>query len=102
MNGKKVIFHFNRIVVHPDYQGLGLGISFIDETCRLLLAENPDFRIMGKFSSVPVYKAMIKRKSWVFLGETRLMGKMQHGNIDRKTGFRDGGIKTFSFEWVGP
>jgi hypothetical protein len=56
---------------------------------------------MAKFSSVPVFKAMIKQKQWKFLGEKRLFGTMKHGNIDRKSGYRDGGIKTFSFEFKG-
>ena len=34
---------------------------------------------MAKFSSTPVYKAMIKQDCWRYLGFKRTMGKMQHG-----------------------
>ena len=56
---------------------------------------------MAKYSSIPVFKAMIKQTKWKFLGENRLMGKMKTGgNMDRQSGFREKGVKTFNFEYV--
>lgn len=102
VRGKKTIFHFNRTVVHPDYQGLGLGIKLINESARIFLNEHSEFRLMGKYSSIPVFKAMQKCKEWRYLGTKRLMGAMPHGeNMERTGGFREGGIKTFHFEWIG-
>lgn len=98
---QKRIYHFNRIVIHPDYQGLGLGIKFINETSKILKEKIP-CKIMGKFSSIPVYKSMKKQSQWKFLKTERLMGKMKTGgNMDRKSGFREQGIKTFHFEYIG-
>ena len=98
-SGTKIIFHSNRTVIHPDYNGLGLGIKLINETSKLLI-KKINCRIMAKFSSVPVFKAMIKQKNWVFLGEKRLMGKMKTGgNMMRSSGFREAGVKTFNFEF---
>lgn len=77
-----------------------MGIQLINLTSAYMHSAYR-YRIMAKFSSVPVFKAMIKQKQWKFLGEKRLMGTMKHGNIDRKSGYRDGGIKTFSFEFKG-
>ena len=55
---------------------------------------------MDKFSALPIYKAMIKQEQWIFLGQTRLMGKMKTGgNMIRRGGFRECGIKTFNFEF---
>lgn len=113
------IFHFNRTVIHPDYNGLGLGIKLINETSKLLYEKLPNeeltnikdgFKIMGKFSSIPVFKAMIKQKCWKFLGEKRTMGKLQGGvkferaQAEKKkggssSGFRQYGIKTYHFEY---
>jgi ABC-type Mn2+/Zn2+ transport system ATPase subunit len=99
--GMKPIFHFNRIVVHPDYAGMGLGIKVINITSQYL-KDKYDYKIMGKFSSVPVFKAMIKDRAWKFLGERRVFGKMKiGGTIDRRGGFRDQGIKTYHFEFNG-
>ena len=83
VKGRPYILHFNRTVVHPDYNGLGIGIELINKSTELLLKENPGFRIMGKFSSVPVYRAMIRDKHWKFLGAHRKMGLMNHGKGTR-------------------
>lgn len=96
---EKIIYHSNRTVIHPDYNGLGLGIKLINETSKLL-DEKIDCRIMAKFSSTPVFKAMIKQKQWKFLGEKRLMGKMKKsGNMGNKSTFRECGVKTYNFEF---
>lgn len=100
--GRQMIFHSNRTVIHPDYQGLGLGIKLINESSRVFKQEYPQFKIMAKFSSLPVYKAMIKQTEWIFTGTKRQMGKQSvGGNMDRKTGFRECGVKTFHFEYKG-
>jgi len=96
----KIIYHSNRTVIHPDYNGLGLGIKLINETSKLL-SKKVDCKIMAKFSSTPVYKSMIKQKEWIFLGENRLMGKMKTGgNMIRRGGFRENGVKTYNFAFV--
>jgi hypothetical protein len=57
---------------------------------------------MAKFSALPVFKAMVKQKEWKYLETKRVMGKMQHGGtMERKGGFREGGIKTYHFEYRG-
>lgn len=99
--GTTIIYHSNRTVIHPDYQGLGLGIKIINETSKLLKEKTP-CKIMAKFSALPVYRAMKKQAQWKFLKTERLMGKMKTGeNMDRKSGFREQGIKTFHFEYIG-
>lgn len=100
--GKRMIFHSNRTVIHPDYQGLGLGIKLINESSRVFNEKYPEYKIMAKFSSLPVYRAMAKQKQWRFTGAKRMFGReVVGGNMDRKTGFRDGGIKTYHFEYIG-
>jgi len=94
-----IIYHSNRTVVHPDYNGLGLGIKLINETSELL-AQKIDCRIMAKFSSVPVYKAMSKQASWRYLGFKRKMGvEKLGGSMTRNGGFREKGVKTYNFEY---
>lgn len=92
--------HSNRTVIHPDYVGLGLGVKFINATCEELL-KILDCRIMGRFSSVPVYKALKKDKNWILRQEIMQLNRKKKGeNMQRKTGFRDRGIKTWSFEYI--
>ena len=98
--GQKWIYHSNRTVVHPDYCGLGLGMKLIDEASKLFLKKMGDIKLMAKFSAEPTYRAMIKDKNWKYLGTKRLMGKMNvGGNMIRRAGFREKGIKTYHFEW---
>lgn len=100
--GKQMIFHSNRTVIHPDYQGLGLGIKLINEGSRVFKQEFPNIKLMAKFSSLPVYKAMIKQQEWIFTGTQRQMGKQSvGGKMDRRSGFREKGVRTFHFEYRG-
>lgn len=100
--GSIPIYHSNRTVIHPDYQGLGLGIKLINESSRVFKTEFPSYKIMAKFSALPVFKAMIKQKQWRFIETKRLMGAMKTGgNMDRRSGFREAGVKTYHFEYIG-
>lgn len=102
VKGKQKIFHSNRTVIHPDYQGFGIGIKVINETSKFMV-ENYGYKIMAKFSSTPVYKAMIKQMDWRFLKTVRTMGKMhQGGTISKRAGtFREYGAVSYSFEYIG-
>lgn len=95
--GTKMILHSNRVVIHPDYCGFGLGLRMTDACAEKLKAEG--FEIFAKFSSVPMYNARKKSDKW------RLMDVMRHhkiivgGNMKRKEGFRKD-VKTWSFKYV--
>jgi hypothetical protein len=97
----KRIYHSNRTVIHPDYAGLGMGVRLATITAQYMIEKYP-YKIMGKFSSVPIFKAVRKDPAWKFLGETRTMGILQKGGtMERQGGFREGGIKTYQFEYIG-
>lgn len=99
--GTRKIYHSNRTVIHPDYQGFGLGIKLINITSDFM-KRHYGFKVMAKFSATPVFKAMIKQKEWHFLGTKRVLGTMTSGgNMMQKSGFRDKGIKTYHFEYIG-
>jgi len=66
------------------------------------MKEKYKYKIMGKFSSIPVYKAMIKQPQWKLLKIIRKMDKMKHGGtMARDSGFREYGNTSFSFEFIG-
>jgi hypothetical protein len=98
------IFHFNRIVIHPDYAGLGLGIKFIDATSQII-KEKYGFRVLGKFSSIPVFRSMKKSPRWKLIKVesqigTKTMKTSIFGRSRKPEGFRKN-VKTFSFEFIG-
>lgn len=98
--GTIIIYHSNRVVIHPDYNGLSLGMKMVDK-CSELLLQKIHCRIMAKFSSTPMYKSRIKNEQWKYLGFKRTMGKLTiGGNMLRKKGFREKGIKTYNFEYI--
>lgn len=102
--GTKIIYHANRLIIHPDYQGLQLGLKFSEITNDMFFEKmgKNNIRILAKFSAIPMFKALIKSKKWKFLKEQQVMGKLPTGgNMDRQTGFREYGIKTFHFEYYG-
>jgi ABC-type dipeptide/oligopeptide/nickel transport system ATPase subunit len=99
VKGKKKIFHSNRTVIHPDYAGMGLGIRVINETSRIMSSRG--VRVMAKFSSIPIYRSMIKNTEWRLLETKRQIGRMQQGNISRRQATFRTNVTTFSFEFVG-
>ena len=100
------MFHFNRTVIHPDYVGLGLGIELIDRTSAMMKTKG--YEIMGKFTSTPIYKAMIKRSTWR-LEHVELIGKVvtskryatDTDRTDRNSRLRHK-VKSYSFRYIGP
>jgi len=100
--GSIPIYHSNRVVVHPDYSGFGIGIKMVNASCMLLSeAFKSRVKIMAKFSSVPMYRARIKDPLWKLCEIKRQIGRLVgSGSIGRKQGYREN-IKTYSFEFIG-
>ena len=96
------IFHFNRLIIHPDYCGLGIGNIFLNEVTKIFINET-NFKVFGKFSSTPVFKSLIKDKNWKLKKIARDLLKSKRGaKIGNKVieSFRTK-VKTYSFEYVG-
>jgi ABC-type dipeptide/oligopeptide/nickel transport system ATPase subunit len=102
--GRARILHSNRTVIHPDYAGMGLGILLINETSKIIRSRG--YVVMAKFSSTPVYKAMIKTGLWELLKEDVQIGRMRTGKTlgrmgaGKSGGFREN-VKTYSFRFIG-
>ncbi len=113
--GKQRILHANRIVVHPDYCGFGLGMRMVNAASAVMAGRG--YRVMCKFSSAPMLASMRRDDQWVFRSSDRLfkqqVGKVGRGfSMKRKNGRigRAGGdnnrgfrldVRTYSFEYVG-
>jgi energy-coupling factor transporter ATP-binding protein EcfA2 len=95
----KKIMHFNRTVVHPDYVGLGLGVKLVNETSKIMTANN--YEVRAKFSSIPMYKALCRHSDkWRLIAVERNITCKKKGNMARDSGFRVK-VKTYSFKYVG-
>jgi GNAT superfamily N-acetyltransferase len=94
----KKIMHMNRLVIHPDYAGLGLGIKFVNLCSKYMVKKG--FKVFSKFSSTPVFKAMTKDKNWKLENISRQLKKQKGQKMIRDNGFRLK-IKTYSFKYIG-
>jgi len=91
--GRQNIFHFNRTVIHPDWCGFGLGIRFVNETSRIVKEKyNKDIR--GKFSSIPMMKALSKDPKWLFVKKENNTKKVMRAG-ERSL------VTTYSFKYIG-
>lgn len=106
--GNPYTYHSNRVVIHPDYAGLGLGLKFVNECCKIFKKKEPHSNIYAKFSSVPMLKARLKdAKHWRLMKkETQvgavknygLMGRTKRGNA--AASFREN-VTFYVFRWIG-
>lgn len=60
--GKQRIFFFNRLVIHPDFCGLGLGLKLLNETAKDMIKRG--FTVRGTFSSLPTYNLLKRDPKW--------------------------------------
>ena len=95
--GTKMILHSNRVVIHPDYCGFGLGLKMTDACSQLVVDKG--YEVMAKFSSVPMFNARQKSPRWKLLQVMRHHKIVVGGNMQRKNGFRTN-VKTWSFKYV--
>lgn len=99
-NGKSM-WHFNRVVIHPDYVGFGLGMKFVQSTSDIVLKKE-NCKIMGCFSSIPMFKSLIKNPMWKLKKiETRHTKTKTSGNLSkqRSSTIRKM-VKMYAFEYI--
>lgn len=95
--GKKRVMHSNRTVIHPDYVGFGLGIELINATCGDMTKRG--FRVMAKFSSAPVRKALERHHDlWRLMGISR--DTMTGDLVGHRSQSVRRHIKTYSYLYV--
>jgi len=90
--------HSNRVVIHPDYAGFGLGIRFVNECSAIM--ENEGFAVYAKLSATPLVKARLKQpERWRLIKVGRDMKVRKTGNMSRSSGFRSK-VKTYTFRYI--
>lgn len=103
--GADPIYHSNRVVVHPDYAGLGLGLRMVNICAEYMKSRIPNCDIRAKFSSVPMYRARLKDPAWKMMLCQRQIGTVKNvgstiGRAKKKDSFRTN-VKTYTFRYVG-
>ena len=106
-NQPKKIMHSNRTVIHPDYQGFGLGIRLVNACSSDMRKKG--YKIMAKFSNIAMHKSRKKDKNWKFLKtslNTSKSMRMTGQKMNRSTKKNDSAgfktfIKTYHYEYKG-
>jgi len=96
--GIRNMYHSNRTVIHPDYVGLGLGVKLINETSKYMV-DKYDYKIMAKFSSIPIKKALEKSELWKLKSTNRDLFKFKRPDGRVVETFRTQ-VKSYSFEFI--
>lgn len=97
-NGTSVrMLHTNRIVIHPDYCGIGLAKPFINAIASKYRKRG--FRICEKMSSLSRYKQLRRDSNWRLM-RTGYLTPSGTGNMLRDTGFRNK-VRYWCFEYLG-
>jgi ABC-type dipeptide/oligopeptide/nickel transport system ATPase subunit len=102
--GNQKTIHSNRTVIHPDYCGIGLGMKFDDATCQIM--KDRGFKVLGKFSSIPTYKAISKNPKWRYLnsGFKTPLGGGTYAIItkgSKRFASLRNDVRWWSFEYIG-
>lgn len=59
----KYLKRCHRIVILPDYQGIGLGMTFLDKIADIYNEQGFDFTIVS--SSIAMINGLKRRKQWI-------------------------------------
>lgn len=72
----KKMLHSNRVVVHPDYVGLGLGIKMVDEASEYLTTIG--YEIRAKFTSIAMLKSRLRNPRWRLIQKQKIKSVNQN------------------------
>lgn len=99
--GKSGMRRVSRLVVPPDYQGVGIGMKLLDATAAAEAAEG--HRVTIRSGHPAVIRALSRRRGWAFRSMSR-MGSQHAGSTLKRTGGQlagSWGRSSCGFEWVG-
>lgn len=91
----KQMYHSNRIVVHPDYCGFGLGGRLNDITSEYV-HKTYGLRIRIKFSSLSMLKHLSKNKRWAITDQSMNIYNSKTGRHGQRMN-----VRSYTFEFMG-
>lgn len=102
------LVHSNRVVVHPDYIGVGLGIKLA--TAAAAEMHRRGHRVWAKFTSPAMYKQRVGHPRWKFINQKQATSKKQNapmgrvkssvaGGSERRNAAKLWGVRYFWFEY---
>ena len=98
-------YRVSRVVVLPDFQGLGIGIKILDFFGSIYKKDNKKLYI--KTSNPSLFKGMLKNKNWDLTNENNNIEQIKKTNDKLKLDGKDNGMKlrkesiTKSYKYIG-
>lgn len=94
---QRMILHANRLVIHPEYCGLGIAEMFVCETAKIMKRKN--FEIFIKFSSGAVKTICNRSEKWI-LKDTGFMTPKFAKDSKIRASLRNN-VKWWSYKFIG-
>lgn len=95
----KKIKRVSRIVVLPDYQGIGIGTRFLTEIAKIYKNKGYDFSIVT--SAKNMIKSLYKNDKWIMVRNSYNKCSSEKNSIDYKRKSMRSKCKTASFFYKG-
>ncbi len=86
-----------RLVILPDYQGIGLGTRFLDSIARMYVAEGYEFSIVT--SAKNMIAALNRSSKWIMIRWSVSQNSSSEGHIDYKRKSMRTNCKCASFKY---
>ena len=95
--GIRMQMHSNRTVIHPDFVGLGLGMTMTNAGAAVMHARGFDVR--AKYSSEPMFRLMIRDPRWEHIRSGMISKVVVGARMSRLKGHRLD-VTTHTFKYV--
>lgn len=86
-----------RLVILPDYQGIGLGTRFLDSVARMYVAQGYEFSIVT--SAKNMIAALNRSSEWIMIRWSVSQNSSSEGHIDYKRKSMRTNCKCASFKY---
>lgn len=83
----------SRLVILPDYQGIGLGTKFLKEVAKIYVEQNYDFAITTTAKNL--VNSLCKNDNWILSRYGKCIESEEH--TKRMGGLRTRNAKTYTF-----
>jgi hypothetical protein len=94
--GIPMMLHSNRLVIHPDYCGFGLGHYLSDATAADVVKQG--YTVAVKLSSAARVKQLLKNPKWTLSSIDRNLHNVWANKVGRRGRMR---VKTYSLKYTG-
>lgn len=76
---RRDLYHSNRVVIHPDYVGIGLGIRLTTTASQIM--HEKGYTVWAKFTSPAMYRSRLGHPRWKYKDTKTITMKKQNSTF---------------------